>query len=91
MIVIIGGKRLKVIMERLEDLERRANNVEVEVFSTVAEMTMPGKPLKRRITLNGIIRTLFKKVMGIKGNKLDAEINAAAEAEKESVPLIHRV
>lgn len=69
---------------RLKDLERRVQNVNIEVFYPLAESEIePGK-YKQRVTLNGIVDTLFK----INKEKIDY-MRAKENAIKK--PTIHRV
>jgi hypothetical protein len=57
---------IKRIEARITELERRMQNCEVELFSSVAHAVMPDGKMQNRITLHGVVHAMYKKVMGIK-------------------------
>lgn len=76
MITIVSSKRMKALEGRILELERKVQNVEVEVFSPIAEAEMPDKSIKKRITLKGAVSSMYMK------------LNPPRNSSK---PVIHRI
>lgn len=62
---------------RVEELERKCQNMEAEMFLELSRAQMPDKTVKERITLRGMVSILCKKVLG-------------NESKESKAALIHR-
>lgn len=91
MIVIIGSKKFKAMQNEIKQLKQDVHNLKVEVYMPIAEAEMPDGKIKQRVTLQGVVRTIYKKIMKVKMNPVELAVLKSEIAESEKKPLIHRI
>ncbi len=94
MIVIIGNKKFKAMQAEIVELKQKVNNLEVETYLPLAEATMANGTKKQRVTLQGVVRTIYKKIMKVPMNPIELAIAKSelteAEAKLKNRPLIYK-